>query len=270
MKIKTFYASLDEIDEKYHDLFEEKDDGFHLTGIVGIKTDDDINNLKTALQKERDEHKRTKNKFSVLAGHDLEDVVTKLDEYEELKLKADGKVDDEKINQIVESRIKSKLAPVERERDSLKNQLTEKDSLIGEFQTKERKRKIKDVVTQAATKQKIRPEAIEDVLLLGDVSLDIDEDGNIVTRDGIGVTPGVAPDVWLTELQDKRPHWYPESVGGGARGSRSGTGPVSNPWTADGWNLTEQGRIVKENRVKADQLAKAAGTTLGGRKPEKR
>ena len=41
-----------------------------------------------------------------------------------------------------------------------------------------------------------------------------------------------------------------------------------NPWTAQYWNLTEQGRIVREQGAQvATVLADAAGTTLNGPRP---
>jgi hypothetical protein len=58
-------------------------------------------------------------------------------------------------------------------------------------------------------------------------------------------------------------------VGGGSGGSQNnfGTGGT-NPWSLDGWNMTKQGQYVRENGVeKAEQMAKSAGTTLGGPKP---
>jgi hypothetical protein len=45
--------------------------------------------------------------------------------------------------------------------------------------------------------------------------------------------------------------------------------PNSNPWTYENWNLTEQGRFfVAFGLVKCEQLAAAAGTTVGGPKPK--
>ena len=53
-----------------------------------------------------------------------------------------------------------------------------------------------------------------------------------ITRDNVGVTPGIDPAVWLSEIQAKRPHWWGEMVGTGA-----------------------------------EQMAKSAGTFIGGGKP---
>ncbi|QFR59625.1 hypothetical protein P6F33_gp24 [Pseudomonas phage Quinobequin-P09] len=100
--------------------------------------------------------------------------------------------------------------------------------------------------------------------------LEVNEEGKVVTRDGVGVTPGIDATVWLTEMQSKKTHWWGPSQGGGAGGNRSGSGGGANPWSADGWNMTEQGRILKENRSRAEQMAKSAGTTIGGPRPQPR
>jgi hypothetical protein len=42
----------------------------------------------------------------------------------------------------------------------------------------------------------------------------------------------------------------------------------SNPWSAAGWNVSEQGRLAKRlGDVKAAAMAKAAGCVLGSTKP---
>jgi hypothetical protein len=122
-------------------------------------------------------------------------------------------------------------------------------------------------VRGAASKLKVVDSAVEDVTLLAERLFTIDETGAVVTKDNVGVTPGISADVWLTDMQAKRPHWWGPSQGGGAGGNRGGNSGVTNPWSKDAWNLTEQGRIYKENSGKAEQLAKAAGTTIGGPKP---
>ena len=41
-----------------------------------------------------------------------------------------------------------------------------------------------------------------------------------------------------------------------------GAGGVTNPFAKDTFNLTEQGRMLKENPAQAKELAAAAGVTL--------
>jgi hypothetical protein len=41
----------------------------------------------------------------------------------------------------------------------------------------------------------------------------------------------------------------------------------SNPFSRAGWNITAQGRILKTNKQLAENLAKAAGVTIGATRP---
>lgn len=265
MRLKAVVDSLDEVDEKYHDLYIERNGRFEIQ-VEGMKTPADVERVMISLTKEREEHKKTKEKLQAFGGLDPEEVLQKLDRFEELEAAAAGKIDDSKLNEIVEARLRSKLAPVERERAKLLEENQSLQSKVEQYQAKERQRTIHDAVRQAAMKVKVVDTAIEDALLLAERVFEIDDSGAIVTKDGVGVTPGVAPEVWFTDMQHRRPHWWGPSQGLNSRGN-NGSGGGNNPWTAEHWNLTEQGRIVRENRTKAEQMAKAAGTRIGGPKP---
>lgn len=267
MALKAVVDSIDDLPEEIKKEYIPRDGKFHLD-VEGMKTQADIDRLQGALTKERNDHKAVKERLSLLGDRKIEDVVAILDRVPELEAAAQGKLDDEKINQIVESRVKQKLAPVERERDQLKSQLTEKEGVIQEYTAKERTRMIHDKVRAAATASKVLPEALEDALLLAERVFEVDEAGNVVTKDGVGVTPGIQPSVWFTDLQRTRPHWWGPSAGGGAGGNRGGVGGDKNPFTAEHWNMTEQGKLVQADRAKAEQMAKAAGTSIGGPKPQ--
>jgi hypothetical protein len=42
-----------------------------------------------------------------------------------------------------------------------------------------------------------------------------------------------------------------------------------NPWTYKGWNLTAQGQVVRKfGMAKAEAMARAADTTVGGPRPK--
>lgn len=268
MGLKAVVENLDNVDERYHDLYEERDGKYQLKRIEGMRTDADVERLQTALSKEREEHRRTKDSYSFLKGMDLDDVRERLDSFEELKIRAEkGDVSDEKLDQLVEARIKTKTAPLMRELDQLKGERDQLKETVGTFEAKEKRRTIKDAVTKAAQESKLRSEALEDAVMLAESVMQIDDEGNVITKDGVGVTPGVDPKVWLSDMQERRPHWWPESVGGGANGGRGKAGGGLNPWTAKNWNMTEQGRIFKENPDRAHQMAKAAGTKVGGGRP---
>lgn len=261
------YDSYDSIQAAVRHLYREKDGKWVLIGAGEIKSAEDVSRLQESLRKEREDHKDTKKKLSRFGDMDADEVLEKLDRIEELEAAAGGKIDEEKINQMVETRLKSKTGPLERKIGQLENDLKEKDSSLAEYQQKDRHRTIHDHIRKAATGAKIRDTAVEDALLIGEHVFDIDESGNVVTKDNIGVTPGITAEVWFTEVKQTRPHWWPESKGAGARGGDGGVGGT-NPFSADGWNLTEQGRLIKEDRSKAEQMAKSAGTSIGGPRPQ--
>ena len=264
--LKFKYASQDEIPEEYRGLYTEVGGEWVLTGVSGIKTQDDIDRLQEGLRKEREDHKKTKDTLRTYQSIGApEEVQAELDKIEEYKAAADGKMDDEKINQIVESRIKSRTAPLERQITKLTEERDGLQTTVGEFETKDKRRTIHDDLRKAATGAKVRDTAMDDIMMY-DSLFEVNELGKVVTKDGVGVTPGVDASVWITEAKQSKPHWWPESQGTGARGGDGNTG-ATNPFTAENWNLTEQGKLVQQDRIKAEQMAKSAGTTIGGPKP---
>lgn len=276
MPLSAIHESIDDIPEAFRELYTEKNGKFELTGIVGVKTQADIDRLQTALEKERGVAKDLKTNLGVWGELDHEEVMAKLDKYPELEAAAQGRLDDTQIEEVVtrrvEGTINSRLAPVEREKSQLAKV---NDELIGELSSlrnEKRQRLIHDSVREQLLKTKAIPDAHEDALFLAERVFEIrEDDGAVVTKENCGTTPGVSADVWLSEMQEKRRHWWPESSGGGAGGSGSGAGlPTggSNPWSADGWNMTKQGAYLREHgHDRATQMAKAAGTTLGGSRP---
>lgn len=271
MELDAVVDNLDNVPAEFHSLYTEKNGKFEITAIKGMKTDGDVQRIQQSLVKERNDHKKLKESVApFLALGDVAEVQKKLDRVDELELLAEGKVDDAKIEKIVETRLASKLAPVQRELSIAKTQLTEKDGVIATFKQKEVSRTVGDAIRAAAKKANVLDSAVEDALLLGERVFEVNEDGTISAKDNVGVTPGIEPTVWFAEMQDKRPHWWGPTQGGGAGGSRGNTGLTANPWTDDNWNMTEQGKLYRENPTRATQLAKIAGTTIGGQRPVKR
>ncbi|MFA7175016.1 MAG: hypothetical protein WC340_16710 [Kiritimatiellia bacterium] len=271
MGIKALVDSIDEVDEKYRDLYTEKNGRYELTGVEGFKTQADIDRIQAGLAKERNDHKATRDRYAFLGNLDTEQVQAMLDKYPELEAAAGGKLDDAAIQKLVEGRLNTATAPLKRDLDKFRKELAERDEVISGYTAKERTRAIHDSVRDAVGKQKgFQGAAVEDAMVFAERMLEVAEDGRVVTRDGVGVTPGVEATVWLMDMQAKKPHWWGPSEGGGAGGSRSHGSTGGNPWSSEAWNMTEQGKILTENRSKAEQLAKAAGTTLGGARPAPR
>jgi len=276
MQLSTEHEKLEDIPEEYRALYTEQEGKFVLTGIQGVKSQADIDRIHSSLVKERDDHKVTKTTLHTWDGMDHTEITGKLDRFKELEVMAAGNKDefDAKLEELTEARVVTRLAPVERENKTLKTRCDELEGIATGLQIEKTRRTIGDQVLEACVEIKVVDEARPDVIMLANQVFEVADDGKtVLTKENpYGVTPGLSPDVFLSEMQEKRPHWWPTSVGGGAAGSGGnfGTG-ANNPWTHEGWNMTKQGAFIKENGIeKGEQMAKAAGTTIGGRKPEQK
>ena len=269
--LELVYDTMDAVPEAFRGLYTEKEGKAHLTHVRGMKTEQDVANVQEALRKERDAHKATQTAFKPWKDMNYEETRATLDRVSELETAAGGKLDDDAINKIVEGRLAAKTAPLERKIDELTEAnstlTTERDGFSNQIVDMRKS----SAIRKAAADAKVLGTAIGDVEIIARSAFDFTDDGNLVANDKSGITPGLGLDVYFREMQKTRPHWWPQSEGGGAGGG----GPKSpdggpNPWGADTWNMTKQGEIVRSNRELADQLAKAAGTTVGGQKPVKK
>lgn len=263
------YEKVDDIPEAFRPLYEERGGKQILTRITGITTQADLTRVNRALESEKTEKNRYKTQWDSFFGDKKpDDIKAQLDRIPELETIAASKnINDEKLNELADNRARSKIAPLERDNQTLKTQLAERDELIQRFMAQEETRTIHDNIRSVASKSSVIDTAMEDVLMLAERCFEINDQDEVVTKDIPGQTPGLRPDVWLTEMKAKRPHWWPASKGGGAGGGVGGVGGGDNPWSHGGWNLTKQGQIVRESGEKARQLAAQAGTTIGGQRP---
>lgn len=252
------YAKKEDVPEAYANLYKQVGDKYVFTAIDNLPTKKDVENLQESLRKERQDHKATKERFRPLDGLDIAEVISRNSQYDELVLKAEGKVDDKKIDQLVEARIKQRTAPLERELNEAKTQLTNFQTEVETLKGEKIASTIIGHVRKAAQGAKVVDTAMEDVELYATRLFELDESGRVVARDGVGLTPGIDPAMWLTDLKDKKPHWFPANMGGGAGGG-GGQGGGSNPWSDSNWNMTEQAKILKADPEKAKRMASMHG-----------
>lgn len=66
----------------------------------------------------------------------------------------------------------------------------------------------------------------------------------------------------IKPYKESSPHLFKSEEGKPVYNPTGGKPPVNNPWAKDTFNLTEQGRIYKENPAQAKQLASLAGIEL--------
>lgn len=268
--IELEYEDAAQIPDGFATLYTEANGKFVLTGVNGMKTQKDVDTVREALRKEREDHARAREALKPWGDLKPDEVQAQLDRIRELEAAAGGKLDEAKLNELVDGRLSQKTGPLERqikelsEGKSLAEQ--ERDALRQHIETRDRN----DIVRAVATEVKAHSTAIPDIEMAASMMLEKSEDGSLITKSGIqGLTPGLDVKGWLKEMMRLRPHWWPESEGGGARGGLGGGGFAGdNPWSADGWNMTKQGQILStQGREVADRMARAAGTTVGGQRP---
>lgn len=78
-----------------------------------------------------------------------------------------------------------------------------------------------------------------------------DKEGNPV-----GIDDVVKP------LKESSPHLFKTEPGANYKPAGGGTPPSRNPFAKDSFNLTEQGKLLRENPAQAKALASAAGVTI--------
>ncbi len=284
--LKTVYATAEEIPAGYEALYTERNGQWELTGVTGVKTQADIDRIQGALVKERNDHKATKTALAPFEGLDPEVIVAQAHELEETKaqldaIKADGTIDEAKLEPIIAARVAQRIAPVEREKNALVRKLDDankalvaKDGEVTGLKTTIVTGNVERAIRDAATSEKVLPTALDDAVMRGSRIFEVTDDNRIITRDGVaGVTPGLSPKEWLNDQKEKAPHWWPASVGSGSGplGQRPGGGyaGANNPWSKEGWSITKQGALVKAlGEAKAAEVAAQAGCKIGDTKPK--
>lgn len=266
-QLELSYDSADDIPAGMESLYTEKDGKQVLTGVKGMKTQADIDRLQTALTKERNDHKTVRTQLSSLSSYGtIEEITANLDRIPELEAKQ-GKGDPADIEKIVTAR----LAPVQRKLDEALTTISEKDKEIGGYKGEKTKATIAETVRKAAKGLKIRESAIEDAIMFGERVLTIDESGNVVTKENSGVTPFATAEDMLRDILPTRQHWLEDSFGGGSQGGKGGQFSGTDPYSHDGWSITEQMKLMKSDPAKAKKLAERNGVDpLKPTKPAKK
>lgn len=273
MELEYKYATAEEIPSGYAELYTEKDGAFVFTGVKGVVSAEGHANVERALTNERQAHRAAKATLETVRDaikkakgdgdgsvDDLEDIALEL---EELRTKGDGK-DPEKFEEAVAQRVARELRPVERERDRYKTESEENKGRADALQSDLDKGMIREAIRAAATDAGCDGDHIDDIVDLRLRSYEVlREDGaepRVVTRDGVGLTPGVDPAEDLSQVKTAgtKSHWWPATKGDKLRDKKPGGGGA-NPWAENTFNLTEQARLMRENPSMAERLKQAAG-----------
>jgi uncharacterized phage infection (PIP) family protein YhgE len=271
MALKAIYDKQDDIPEAYRDLFTERDGKFELTGIEGVKTQADVDRLNEGLRKERKKVEDLEAKVKTF-GEDTPEAIEELrQENEKLKIQVEtgkgAEIDEAKLDELAERKAKTMLAPVERENNRLKKENGELSETNTALNTNISRSAIETEARKVAAASKCVDTAHDDIVMYAQNISEL-VDGKVVTKDGVGVTPGVGLEVWLSDMQPNKGHWWPASKGGGAGGHDGPGAGSNNPWAKGHWNLTAQGQYVREHGAdKAKEMAAQAGSHLGATGP---
>lgn len=245
--------------------YTEVDGGYELQ--VDGPGADDVSKLKQALANERAAHKETRAKY---AGIDMtaDEIRALRDNNEDLQFQLESAPkasDPQELEDRAELLAARKTRELDRELATLREQNSSYVNAIQMHEAAANQRTMRDAAMDAISGDKgvqLVDSAREDLLPFVERSFEMNDLGEIVSKDGVGLEPGLTIRETLNEMQasGRRSHWFKQSAGAGAAGNKSGTpaaGP--NPFAKDTFNMTEIGRLVGSDPARAKALAKAAG-----------
>lgn len=278
MALKFKLKSKDEVPAEHLSLYTERDGALVLDvdGAVEKSKLDEFRNNNLALTKERDELKQ---RFDGIDPEEARALLADKQKAEEEKLlrgtgapdanaaekaEKDKAAERERIEKVIEGRVKGIKADLEKQVGSI---TAERDALTSRLTAIQ----IDQGVITVATKRGLRPTAIADITarartvfkLVNGAPAAFEADGKSVRYGKDGLTP-MTLEEWVDTQVSEAPHLFESNAGGGAAGNASGGGGnrphglVKNPFKKETWNLTEQMRLQKSDPQLAARLKAAA------------
>lgn len=281
MALKAIVAKIDDVEEKYRDLYTQKSDGkggqHWEIQVQDMKTQGDLDRVNQALQRERAHHTETQTKlkeagdkltaFGEMTPEQITSMSEKLANFEaagtpELT-KNFEKIVTDRVNAVIDGKVKQATDKLSKQLNDSQTQLSTLSKENGDLKLSNTNRTIADAVRSAAAEAKLLPGAITDAMIRAQGSFSIQEDGKVLTADG------KTPSDWIEERKQDAAHWWPVARGAGAHGN-DGHGNFNdsdNPWSNKNWNVTKQSSLVRQDPAKAARMAEQAGSKLGATRP---
>lgn len=254
MALKFIITSEDDLpsDETLKGLYSKEGDKWVL-GVEGAVPKQQLNEF-------REKNIELKKAIEGLGDTKPEDAIKAIKRVAELEAQL-GK-DKDKFEQLLEQRTGEMKGEFEK-------QLALRETTLAETRSQLKTLKIDQAIEHAGGEFGLRQGAGPDLVARGRSIFDLDDDGNIISRDQEGnqrynkAGEPLAPKDWVQMMVKDAAHLFDESQGSGAAGSgnRGGAGG-SNPWAKDTWNLTEQGRVMQADPARAQRLAAQAGKKI--------
>lgn len=186
----------------------------------------------------------------------------------------DGKLDIEATMKAINTEFPKHAVPKQDYNDKVKELNTANDTITGLKKDNEGnadlQTKIKDYETEIknlkdtaantqkeyALKDKLKESGATDVdyIIYKQGGLDkftFDKDGNPIGIDDV-----------LNPLKEASPHLFKTESGGGYEPAGGGNPAAKNPFAKDSFNLTEQGKLLRDDPTRAKELAAVAGVTI--------
>lgn len=180
--------------------------------------------------------------------------MTRLENDEEARLIADGKMDE-----VITMRTERLQADHATQMTALEEKLATAVGALSGAQVRVKSLTVDGQLRQAATELNLVASAIPDALARAMGVFSVQDDGSLLAeQDGKtiygkdGKTP-ITPAEWLSDMKEKAPHWFPAPSGGGASG---GTGREAGAFTIS----REDARDVPKYRAAKDAAEKAGAT----------
>lgn len=273
MALKAIIDALDDVPEALRGEYKEQKAGdktVYVLDLEGVDSHPAVVNLKTA-------HERVKADKTKLAG-DLAAANAKLravpedfdaDEWERLRTEDAARQNDptggdvrrqvETATAAVKSQYEAKLA---KQKKDFEAEIAERDDKITALDADLRKRLVTDGLTAALTEAGVTaPPFIKAARALLEPGVEvIEEDGIRVAKMKADLGgDDIAKYVSNWVQSDEGRVFVAPAKGGDAAGNQRPRSAESNPFSKAGWNKTEQGRLLRSDRRKAESLAQAAG-----------
>jgi hypothetical protein len=281
MAVKSLLENLDDVPEALHSEYKEQEiPGVGKRFVLDVEGYDQhplVRNLKSAHDKVKGDKDKFKTELDALAGRFSgipEDLTAEqiLELYQNNK---DGKGPD------VDKRLADLRTELERKRNgevqAKDQEIAARDARNAQLLNTIKRFTVDDGLTNALVEVGVAKEllpAARALLKERGVIEFVEEDGKF---SAVAKTDAFGDIETLRFVQewsktDEGKAFVPKPTGGGASGTgNQGRSSGENPFSAEHWNVTKQGAVVVEKGEQfAANLARLAGTTIGGPKPAPR
>lgn len=245
MTINFSVDSLEGLDESVAGLYRESEDGKFVLDVSDAKPIEEFTKVHSLLQQERNERKTMQEKLKAFGDRTPDAFYEMEDKIQELQAMT-GEFNEDKVNELLDLKMKPvnrQMERVQKERDEALEALTNMKNEINQSK--------RDSSLMDAANGKIKQEFFTDLRLRAQHMLEYNEQmGEWLDESGMNIQE------WVNEQIKATPSWQPESAGAGTKSQSKATNvsPANNPFSKDTFNLTEQGRLYKENPKEYERL----------------